>query len=166
MTKIMLPHIGEIDSLSLKDYYSVDVDFNGNNVSIDVNFEQETIEPAKLTAVKRVLENIGSYDAKNRKYILDDYNDEEGDNVKSYLQHHLEEFDEDTLSSLMDFDITEISHEEQLLKQLHLIRIGFYPDGDDHFITFDYSLNPDITNYLVVILTDENGELNYMTLES
>ncbi|MBK8496483.1 MAG: DUF2004 domain-containing protein [Chitinophagaceae bacterium] len=31
---------------------------------------------------------------------------------------------------------------------------------------FDYSIGQEITNYLIVINTDENGNLDYMTMES
>ena len=53
-----------------------------------------------------------------------------------------------------------------LLKKLHLVRVGLYPDSKDQFAIFDYSIGKELTNYLVVINTDENGNLEYMTMES
>ena len=53
-----------------------------------------------------------------------------------------------------------------LLKKLHLVRVGLYPDSEEQFAIFDYSIGKDLTNYLVVINTDENGNLDYMTMES
>jgi hypothetical protein len=44
--------------------------------------------------------------------------------------------------------------------------VGIYPDSEDQFAIFDYSLGQGISNYLVVIYTDENGNLDYMTMDS
>lgn len=97
--------------------------------------------------------------------ILNDYKDEDCDTVIFYLNHHLEEFKKE-LSNLVNFDNTTTEPEQQLLTKLKLVRVGLYPDSEDNFVTFDYSIGQDITNYLVVTNTDENGQLDYMTMES
>lgn len=40
------------------------------------------------------------------------------------------------------------------------------PHNENQFAIFDYSIDQDLTQYLVVINTDENGNLDYMTMES
>lgn len=166
MTKISLPYFGELDSSALEDYYDTSLDFNGVQISMDLNFENSVIDPKKLLSVKNFIENLESYDIKNKEYINNDYDDAEGDTVKFYLEHHLDEVDDKTLLTLIDFEDRSVDPEDQLLKKLHLVRVGFYPDSDDHFATFDYSIGEEITNYLVVIFTKEDGSLDYMTLES
>jgi hypothetical protein len=47
-----------------------------------------------------------------------------------------------------------------------LVRVGFYPDEDGYFAICDYSFGREITNYVVVITLDKNGELLDMTVES
>jgi hypothetical protein len=47
-----------------------------------------------------------------------------------------------------------------------MVRVGLYPHDKENFAIFDYSIGTEITNYLVVINTDENGELDYMAMES
>jgi hypothetical protein len=44
--------------------------------------------------------------------------------------------------------------------------VGIYPDSEARFAVFDYSLGRNITDDLVVICTDENGNLDYITMES
>lgn len=116
--------------------------------------------------MKNVIENIEKYNKLNKTYILNDYNDEDGDTVKSYLEHHLEEVEKEELSNLINFDDKTIKPELQLLKNLKLVRVGIYPDHEDNFAIFDYSIGVEITNYLVVINTDEHGQLDYMAMES
>lgn len=166
MADYTLPHFGNLQTDNLNDYYDVDVDFNGNQIQIDLNFESKTSETATLEKVKKILDNIGKYDELNKTYILNDYNDEDGDTVKFYLEHHVEEVDKETLSGLIDFEDASTEPEQQLLSKLKLVRIGLYPENEEAFAVFDYSIGTDITNYLVVINTDENGVLDYMAMES
>ncbi|MBC7487559.1 MAG: DUF2004 domain-containing protein [Cytophagaceae bacterium] len=166
MTALTLPYFGSLKATALEEYYEVDIKFDGNEVQIDLTFENKEIDPSKLVALKKFLENIDQSDALNKGYINKDYKDKDGDTVKFYLEHHLEEIDEESLSSLIDFNDKTIDPEKQLLNKLHLVRIGFHPDHNEGFAIFDYSIDPDFTDYLVVITTDKDGKLNHMTMES
>lgn len=166
MTDYTLPHFGKLATENLEEYYDVNIELDGNEIQIDLNFDSKTIDTITMDKVKNFIENIEKYDKLNKTYILNDYNDEDGDTVKSYLEHHLEEVEKEELSSLINFDDKTTEPELQLLKKLKLIRIGLYPDNEDNFAIFDYSIGEEITNYLVVINTDEQGQLDYMTMES
>lgn len=166
MTEYTLPHFGQLATENLEEYYDVDIEFNGNEIQIDLNFDNKAIDIATMDKVKNFIENIEKFDNLNKTYILDDYNDEEGDTVKFYIEDHLEEIGKEELSTLINFDDKTIELEQQLLAKLKLVRVGLYPDSEDNFAIFDYSIGQDITNYLVVINTDENGQLDYMTMES
>jgi hypothetical protein len=166
MTTITIPHFGPIDPASLDDYYDTEIDFNGISIQIDLNFGSKTIDPKRLETVKAFIDNIRVHDINNKKYIDNDYNDEDGDTVKFYLEHHLDELGETELATLIDRNSKSTEHQKQLKNKLHLVRVGIYPEGEDQFATFDYTIGQDITNYLIVIDTDENGNLVYMTMES
>ncbi|GAE65417.1 DUF2004 domain-containing protein [Chryseobacterium indologenes] len=166
MTDYTLPHFGKVALQNLEEYYDVNIDFKGNEIQLDLNFENPSIDPAKLDKVKNFLENIEKFDKQNKAYITEDYHDQDGDTVKSYLEHHLEEIDREELSALINFNDPNIEPEQQLLTKLELVRVGFYPDSEDTFAILDYSIGQDLTDYLVVINTDENGQLDYMAMES
>lgn len=166
MSSFKLPHFGFIDPAALKEYYDVEIPFNDTKIQIDLNFNSKSIDPARLETVKQFIENIRIHDLNNKKHINADYHDEDGNTVKFYLEHHLEELGKDELAELIDLGSKSSEHEKQLLKKLHLVRVGLYPDSEDQFAIFDYSIGQEITNYLVVIFTDENGNLDYMTMES
>ena len=166
MTEYTLPHFGQLATENLEEYYDVDIVFNGNEIQIDLNFDNKATDIATMDKVKNFIENIENFDNLNKTYILDDYNDDEGNTVKFYIEDHLEEIGKDELSTIINFDDTTIELEQQLLAKLKLVRVGLYPESEDNFAVFDYSIGQDITNYLVVINTDENGQLEYMTMES
>jgi hypothetical protein len=166
MTDYTLPHFGNLAIGNLEEYYHVTIDFQGNEVEIDLNFENKTIDVETMGKVKNFIENLEELNQLNTTYILDDYNDENGDTVKFYLEHHLDVVDKDVLSDLINFNDTTTNPEKQLFAKLKLVRVGLYPDSGNNFAIFDYSIGKNITNYLVVINTDENGQLDYLTMES
>ena len=102
MAKFILPKFGQLDTENLEEYYDATIDWNGQEVQIDLNFGETSIGVDKLESVKKFIETISDLDLKNRKYIEADYHDEDADSVRTYVEHHLEELDEDDLSSLID----------------------------------------------------------------
>ena len=95
-----------------------------------------------------------------------DLDDEDGDTVRFYLENHLEELGTDDLNALIGAGARSADQPRILLKKLQLVRVGLYPDSVAQFAIFDYSIGRELTNYLVVINTDENGNLDHMTMES
>jgi Protein of unknown function (DUF2004) len=166
MATIKLPHFGMVDPQSLEEYYDTEIDFNGTQIQIDLNFDNKTIESKRLETVSDFIDNIRIHDINNRKFIDKDYNDAAGDTVKLYLEHHLEELGENELATLIDIDSKSTEHQKQLLKKLRLVRVGIYPGNEDDFAIFDYSIGQEITNYLVVLNTDKNGNIGNITMES
>ncbi len=65
MTNYTLPHFGKIATENLEEYYDADIDFNGNKVQIDLNFENKTIETSAMDKVKKIIENIEQFDKQN-----------------------------------------------------------------------------------------------------
>ncbi|MFP3833066.1 DUF2004 domain-containing protein [Chryseobacterium sp. SIMBA_028] len=166
MAEYLLPYFGQLSTDNVEEYYDVNIDFNGNEIQVDLNFESKNTDAAKLDQVKNYLENIETNNKLAKSYLLEDYHNEEGDTVKFYLEHHLEEVEQDELSTLINFDDVTVEPEQQLLTKLELVRIGLYPDNEEGFAILDYSIGKEITNYLVVINTDQNGQLDYMAMES
>jgi len=166
MANYSLPYFGIIDPNNLEDYYDVEIDLNGREIQVDLNFESKTIDTTILDSVKRFIDNISEFDNKNKTHIDQDYRNEDCDTVREYVGYCIEECSKDELSEFIDYTSKTASPKAQLMKSLQLVRVGFYPDSEDSFAIFDYSINPEITNQLVVIFTHQTGEMNYMTIES
>ncbi len=166
MSNFKLPYFGVLDPNALEEYYDTEFDFNNTQVQVDLNFENKVIESSRLEIVKHFIENIRIHDIKNKKYIEDDFNEEDGDTVREYLEHHIEELATDDLHQLIGSNAKTIDQPKLLLKKLHLIRVGLYPDSEDQFAIFDYSIGQELTDHLVVVSTDENGNMDYITMES
>ena len=166
MSMYTLPHFGQIDLTKLEECYDVTIEFNGGETEIDLNFEQKTIDTYRLDIVKGFLDNLSDFDKKNKEYINQDFADDNCDTVKTYVEFCIQELGENELADVVDLTNKSIDPEVQLINALRLVRIGFFPDERNHFVTFDYSISRDLTDDLVVIFTDENGKMDYMTMES
>lgn len=165
MSSITLPHFGTLHPNSLDGYYDTETIIAGNDVRLDLNFSEKTIPLSRLSAIKKYLDRLEYHLLKVKKYIYDNYHDEESeDGVRFYFNFHKDEMGEDGLVEQLEINtIDEV--DDQLLDKLQLVRIGFYPDSHD-FAIFEYSFGEDLTNYIVVVSTDEDAELNSVTVES
>ncbi len=167
MTEYTLPHFGKLQNENLEEYYRVGIELNGKNIQIDLNFKNKSIETITFDKIKKFIENIEDFDKQNQDYIKSDFNDENGDTVKEYVKFHIEEGAEFLEQIGISTDNTEKEH--TFLTKLHLTRVGLYPDGKYNtscFAVFDYSVNKDLTDQLIVVKTDENGNLINLSWES
>ena len=166
MSLYTLPHFEPINIDALDEYYDTEMMLNDKAIQIDLNFENKSIAPEKMDQVKNILAQLLQLDQQNKTYIANDFEDEDGDTVRTYVEHHLEEIGRDELAAFIDFNNANLTPEQQCMHHLHLVRLGLYPDSEDYFATFDYSLGKDLTDYLVVINIDAEGQLQYLTMES
>lgn len=169
MTNLELPYFGQINLTQLKEYYATETVFNGLPISLDLNFKNKIISKEQAINIKNFLDNISTFDIQNKVEINNDFN-EDGE-AKDYLNFYLVEFDEEELKGIIDYETEAKPKEEQLLSKLRLIRIGLYPDekfGASYYGVFDYSIDIDgeACNQLLVVKTNETGDLDHLTWES
>lgn len=168
MKKFKLPHFEEIDIDQLEEYYQVDMQHKGIELSLDINVKGKQLPKEVLENMANLIKNISNQDEKNRNYIESDYRAADGDTVKEFMEFHVEEIAED-LKGIVDFKNQEIHPEVQLLNKLKFVRMGFYPDGqyDSHcFAVCDYTVDREISDQLIVVNLNEKGELINLAWES
>ena len=177
MTEYLLSPFGQIDLISLNEYYDAIIELDHKKIHIDINFGSTTIEKAEMDNIKNFIEGIDKFDKQNKGYIEKDFNNEKGTTVKEYIDFHMEEFEKDKLAQLIDYDNKEIAAEKQLLNKLTLERVGLYPDGKydtKYFAVFDYTFEGNvfiegkrtITDQIIVVKTDNKGNLDHLAWES
>ena len=167
MLKFQLPFFRELDLLDFEDEEMSGVEFKGIDIILDLHLENPlAVNMEQLEIAKEFLENIGEMDMKNKQYILDEYNDKNGTTVKYYLEFHLGMLWKGILVKLINFYNKEIEPIDQLLQQFHLVRIGLYPENEDVFAIFDYTIGWDYTDYMVVVNINSKGELSHLTMET
>lgn len=170
MEEYILPYFGQINTENLEEYYNVKTIIKNNNIQIDLNFENKTIDKSEMEVVKNFIENIEKLDKQNKFNIEKDFKDEVFETAE-YIAFYLEELDDTELSGIIELNNESISKELQILNKLNLIRVGLYPDGKygtEYFGVFDYALKigGENSNQLLVVKTNKLGELDHITWES
>jgi hypothetical protein len=54
----------------------------------------------------------------------------------------------------------------QMLNKIHLKRIGIYPEEPVSYGVFDYTINDDLTPYLIVVRFDDKGKIIETAMEN
>lgn len=166
MINYTLPHFGEVDTETIEGYYDAIMEYKGKEVALDLNFENSAIDPKRLDFVKETLTELANVDQRNKVYIRNNFGNEEDDTVREYIAHHLSEIRKEDFAGIIDFNDQSISHEFQFIDALELVRIGFYLESESSSITFDYTISKELTQYLLVLNTNENGDPNFFAFES
>jgi len=159
-----LPFFGTI-TLSNARYYEVDdIKINKNEVSIDLNFEGNKINSKTLKSIRNILVNIEKVEKKIKKQIWQ-YVGQEGI-VKEYLKFHIEQIDSQTLNNYLKDTDQNLTTELQLLSKIKLKRIGFFPDSPNFTVVLDYRVLSELSDEILVVILDKNGEIEKITIES
>ena len=165
MSEYELPYFGKLATENLEEYYVINFPYKEDFLQIDLNFDNRIIDIKILDKIKNFIERIDQFDKMNRIQIDKDYS-EDGE-VKEFVNFHIEEIEEELLKLNIISDGE--NKETQFLSNMKLVRIGLYPDGkygSDNFAVFDYTVNQDLTNQLIVVNTDENGVFDHISWES
>lgn len=160
---MILPCFEELKPNELKDYYSTDMEIEGRQIQVDLNFSNTSIAESRLLKVNEILEKLPEFISKLSSFIQEDY--KIGEDVQEFLDFHLDEIDEE-LASLLSKTDQSLKKDEQLLSILTLRRIGFYPDNDETFAVADFEIDQDISQYILVVNTTKDQELHYIIMES
>lgn len=83
------------------------------------------------------------------------------------MDFHLDELGDDFLAHIGISN--SIDKTQQFLNKLYLTRIGLYPDGKydtSYFAVFDYTVNRELSDQLMVVKTDHQGHLDHLSWES
>lgn len=164
MALLKLPYVGIIDSEALDTLYEAEASLNGKDFSIDLNFENKQAETDVIDTIRHFIDNIRIHDINNKKKIEFDFFEE--DTVVEYIQHHLDELATADVEDLIGRNVKPDMQAESLMKKMHLVRVGIYPESKDTFAIFDYSPGKELTDHIIAIDTDKNGNFIQLNWES
>jgi hypothetical protein len=164
MPKFKVNHFGALDTNNLEEYYEVTIPFEDKSISIDLNFDEDTVSESKLKVVNLFLEQLQQQDSVAKLAIQKDYKD--GNVVAEYIEHHLDVLNSEELNAVFASIDATLSNEDKVLAVLHLKRVGFYPDEENQFAVFDYTIDKELTDYLVVVNFRKDGKIDHITMES
>ncbi len=146
-----IPYLGELNLNKTKDLDTI-IKIDETEFSISLNFDNDTITKFQVENVKQLLEKVDKYIKQAKQKIKDDINS--NGVTKDYYDHHYE-----TNNGLERI----YQNENGFLDKLILFGIRFYPEDESHYAIFDFTIGPDITDYLIVVRFEKN--LNFDSID-
>ena len=159
-----LPYFGTITLSNTRDYEVDNIKINDNNVSIDLNFELDKINRKTLSNVRSILENLESIDKQNQNKFRN-YISEDG-MVREYYNFYIEGYDSKQLNDYLKKADQNLPMELRLLNATKLKRVGIYPYSPSFFAVLDYKVFDEYSDQILVVVLNEKGEIEKITVES
>lgn len=151
---------------NLKDYYEKSILIDGNDIKLDLNFEAKETNNVELNLTNEFIAKLETYDKKNQTEFYNDFTNNAESTIKEYIEHHLDELNNEDVNSIIKDDNSSDSNDKKLLKSLKLKRIGIYPNDKENFAIFDYTIREELTQYLITVYLNSNGEIMDISMES
>ncbi len=147
-----------------EDYILYDYKLNNTEIHFDLNFEKEIISDDILPKLNMFIKILPELSEKLKTEIKKEYKN--GEVVKGYIEHHFNDCENEELNSIgINTDRNEAEIKNEMLNKIHLKRIGLYPEYED-FAVFDFTLDRNITQYVIVVNTNDLGKVNSIVIES
>ena len=138
---------------------------DGTSIALDLNIGPEPSSPALLSQLITHARDLRSLDTVARQALLAAVSDA-GSSASLYASHHREELSPDELRSLFGSCDEKALANGSIVNALRLVRVGIYPSGRNPRILLDYSLSPELTQYVLCVAVDKNGAVLAIDIES
>ncbi|MCA9631537.1 MAG: DUF2004 domain-containing protein [Myxococcales bacterium] len=139
---------------------------DGEEIEVAIELDEEPSPKVIKAATSRVAK-LAALDAASKDAIRAEL--QEGDEDAAtimYWSHHKDELSAQAIRSAFGVDSADDVSDAVFLKALHLLRVAVVPGSEDSEISLDYSIGEDVTNYLLVVRFDSEGEVSEISLES
>jgi hypothetical protein len=138
--------------------WSVEFPLHDGDVSVNFYVDGPEMTGALLLGVEKFLADIGDYDRLARAVIRADY--ASGDDAKSrrFLSYNLENFDPATRLQCFGTDDVSSIGVEHLLAALNPLQVALNPEDQEGIAVFDYILGSGISDQILCIGFNFQGE--------
>lgn len=146
------------------DYLETTIEFQNREIQLDINTDAVLGENNWVKEYEEYISKLEIFKEKIDKKIIEDF--ENNGITKEWVDFHLEELGEaiEEEGLLKECD-KKLSLDRQVLSIIKLRRIGIYPEYEGYAI-WDFILDDEISDEILVIVTDKNGEIVDITWES
>ena len=86
--------------------------------------------------------------------------------VREYVNFYIEGYDSQQLNDYLNDADQNLPIELRLLNATKLKRVGIYPDSPNFFTVLDYKVFDKYSDQILVVVLNEKGEIEKITVES
>ena len=139
-----------------------EIEFAGDLIFVEVEVEEGPIEPESLEVVHRFFDELDRHHAKARLRLTAE-SKLEGTAVRDFMLHHA---DESSIVAAFEGVRDWPRNPGAFLDDLRLDSVLICPGDGEDFATMDFVLGKDLSDYVLAVGVDQNGELREITMES
>ena len=155
----------EFDADELNEWES-ELPWAGGMIDLDITFEGAVMGQHTLDRLARYVTDLAVFDQQARTAMRAEVDGDEDSAVRGYVEHHLDE--PDLIRPALGLDVNSEVSIDVFLTALRLVRVGLYASADvsSHEAIFDYTIDPDNTQYFLVVRFDDDGQVHEISMES
>jgi hypothetical protein len=155
------------DLTSDDEFWEGEIPFEGRPIAVDLNAGDEgELDLAVLEGLTGHLLNTAALIKRCREALVQEANDDPDSSVVFYRTHHVEEVSPELLNSHLGADRLWETDVPTFVERLRVDRIGLYPHEPDAAFVVDFTISPDVTNYLLSVMLDADANPAAVTFES
>lgn len=159
------PLFGKID-LAKPDCWFATLTIGGKQVhgELDIN---DVLAADVIMALPHTVQELERLDQIAREAILEDAESGDDDSAAAlYVEHHHEELEPTEFKRVFGVESPDGDNMKTALARLSLVRVGLYPEDEDRKVLFDYSIDRDVTQYVLCVSLDASGNVASVDVES
>jgi hypothetical protein len=152
-------YLGNVAQKELPYESYVDISLNGQNIELEVLYEQLDLDDLKIKKMHQALEQLESIESNNRSILQQLYENMPESEVRFYMTEVLDDV-------LAKRKITITQTRLELLQEAALSRVILYPNPTDYLLMFEYIVLPQYNHYILTMNYDTDCQLIDVIMES
>jgi Protein of unknown function (DUF2004) len=162
-----LPGVGPLDFPSdTGGWWGFKLAVSAHEINVHVFAAQPEMTEQMFEGIRGFLINAARFDSIARAAIELNFAENADGSSRTYLSHHISEFNEENRQKYFGRQAAEVSSAKQLLAALSLKSIALQPNSGSGVAIFDYTIDVEATNYVLAVEIKEDGTVNGVSMES
>lgn len=145
-------------------YWRKSIKHGDTSIEVDLNIDGD-IDVAAVSRLTSRLSDLPALEAQARSAMRADVKSEDSA-VMVYRSHHAAELSAGALAACFGGSDAWRTDVPTFVAALRLERVGLYPDDEEHSIIMDFTLGGSVTDYLIAVSFDREGQVVAVDMES
>lgn len=155
----------EYDPTDEENEWSSEIPWLHATVGVSLTFDGTAMDQPTLDRAARYVDDLAEFD-RNARAAMRAAVDNDESAVRRYLEHHLDE--PDLIRPVLGVEAGSAVSGDAFVGALQLRAVALYSGTEisEHEAVFDYSIDPDGTQYLLAVGFDTHGRVERIDMES
>lgn len=142
--------------------YALEID--GRSLTANLYLREHAVNRDNISLVQQELERLPQMYQTAREFLYGQYKSNQ--TIQKFIESHREEMDAEVLCNYFQVESPELLTDEQFIEKLELRTLAIKPQEDGEDCTLDFSIDEDLSDELLVVRINRQGEITDLCWES